>query len=270
MREIVAIFVLCCVGCGGTASQTTSPSRPQPTVEFSLGGQVQDTALRPVVDVRVEVLEGSRAGEFVMTDASGRYALPGVISGAVTIRAAKDGYVPEIKRYETTHPGQQFLSFSMALDTPSVDLAGDYTLTIIADAACAELPDLARSRTYSAAITHSPPGAPNRYVAVLSGATFYPSSHNDRLYLHVAADFARFSLDPWDDGSSIAEELAPSTYLSIWGVADLSLRLPRISGSLAGTFQSCSGVVTIGNLFRCQAPQARCESASHRVELIRR
>lgn len=145
------------------------------------------------------------------------YALPGGFSGTITVRASKDGYISVTKSYQTAYPGWQDLSFSLELSTPSVNIAGNYTLTLTADNACTELPEPARSRTYAAAIVPSPT-LPNQYEAVLSGATFYPSALNDRLGIGVAGSFANIQVGIWwDSGVGIAEELAPSTFVSIAG-----------------------------------------------------
>jgi hypothetical protein len=63
---------------------------------------------------------------------------------------------------------------------------------------------------------------PHGYVAVLGGARFFPSASNDRVFIGVAGEYARFYLDPFEDGNNIAEGLEPDTYLSIWGTAELS------------------------------------------------
>lgn len=47
------------------------------TVANSLSGFVQDTALHPVANVRIEIVDGQRAGVTVVTNAFGRYELPG-------------------------------------------------------------------------------------------------------------------------------------------------------------------------------------------------
>jgi hypothetical protein len=270
--QVVALLVIACSGCSEADSPANTTPTPavRPPVEFSLSGMVQDTALRPVVDVRIEVIDGPRAGEFVMSDAAGRYAFPGVFSDGVTLEATKDGYLPATKRQQSNSQGRQFLGFSMVLSDPSADIAGDYALTITADSSCSELPDLARTRTYTAAISPWPSNTPHSYLALLSGATFFPSTFNDRFFIWVAGNYARFYLDPFDDGSNIAEELEPDTYLSIWGVAELSAMGRTISGTLDGAIAYCSGPSAGRGFYSCRTAQARCDSPHHRVMLVRR
>ena len=150
------------------------------------------------------LLKGVRAGVFAITDASGRYALPGMFSDAIVVRATKAGYVAVTKMYETAYPGPQALSFTMDLVDASTSIGGEYVASFTADGACTELPDIARARTYRATITRaswSP--SPNHYQAILSGATFYPSTSNDRFVIGVARTFARQKHDrrrrrtPW-------------------------------------------------------------------------
>ena len=72
-------------GCGSKRSPTG------PVV--SLVGWVNDTADRPLANVRVEVVDGLSAGVFATTNTVGHYELPGV-SEPFTVRATKDGYAP--------------------------------------------------------------------------------------------------------------------------------------------------------------------------------
>lgn len=264
MRHVLALATIFLLGCG----DGTSPVPPTaPTLEFSLSGGVVDTAFRPVADARVEVVDGPRAGVFALTDASGRYALPGVFSDTITVRASKDEYISVTKTYQTAFPGRQDLSFSMELSAPSVNIAGDYTLTLTADSACSELPAVARSRTYAAAIVPSPT-LPHQYEAVLSGATFYPSALNDRLGIGVAGSFAHILVGIWwDSGVGIAEELAPSTYVAIAGGAAASVGGSSISGALAGWFEYCAGPGLGPGLYRCGVAPVTCRSSNHRLTL---
>jgi hypothetical protein len=41
---------------------------------------------------------GTFLGAFAVTDASGRFELLGIRSGAIAVRASKDGYVPQTRR----------------------------------------------------------------------------------------------------------------------------------------------------------------------------
>jgi hypothetical protein len=279
MRLIAASIIMTCLGCGDSKSPVqATPLLPAPAPgPVSVVGQVNDTALRPLADVRVEVVNGASAGAFATTDTAGHYELPGV-SEPFTFRATKDGYAP----FTTTRSmGYSPLSIYivLALSTPSVNIAGDYTLTLTADTACSGLPDAARSRTYTVSMT-SMPNAPENYRAVLGGATFL-SSQAGQFDVDVAGTYAHFRFgDPWDDGdgakrdgSYIIEEVAPSTYLGIAGSAGLTVNGgTTISGSLSGGVQYCvnPNPAAIVN-YQCPVGQpVVCYSTNHRMLLVRR
>src|SRR5262245_3184831 len=82
-------------GCGDTQLPVhPSPSSSAPTTpEFSVSGQVTDTAFRPLGGVTAQVIGGPRDGTVSMTNAEGRFSMPGTFAGSVTVRASKDGYV---------------------------------------------------------------------------------------------------------------------------------------------------------------------------------
>ena len=262
---LAASLSITCLGCsdGGTPGEPTPiPAAP---VQFSLIGQVHDTVLRPLVDVRIDVLDGPRANTFAITNNFGSFELPGVFEDAVTIRATKDGYEPFTTRYVTRFPGRQNLSMFLQLSAPPTDISGNYTLTFTADPSCGTLPDAARTRTYAATITpalNHP--IPNQFGGVLIGAEFLVSVAGDRFGAGVAATDARFSFGyPYDDGSQIVEQLAPLTYLAIWGSSLLSVGGPTISGSFDGAFEYCESptpAVPVGNIYRCPVQSLRCTS----------
>src|SRR6476660_3444537 len=116
-RLIAASIILTCLGCGETKSPVQSTpvlaALPGP-VQFSLWGVIQDTANRPVADVRVEVVDGPQPGSFAMSDTPGRYYPPGVVSDAVTVEATKSGYVATTKHVPKA-AGQQYVPFTLDL-----------------------------------------------------------------------------------------------------------------------------------------------------------
>src|SRR3979490_1399262 len=96
MRLIAASIIMTCLGCGDSKSPVqATPVLPAPAPgPVSVNGQVNDTALRPVAGVRVEAVDGARAGVFATTNTAGHYELPGVFSEPFTVRATKEGYSP--------------------------------------------------------------------------------------------------------------------------------------------------------------------------------
>ena len=279
MRLIAASIIMTCLGCGDSKSPVqATPVLPAPAPgPVSVVGQVNDTALRPLADVRVEVVDGPSAGVFATTDTVGHYELPGV-SEPFTLRATKDGYAP----FTTTRSmqyGPLYIWIVLALSTPSVNLAGAYTLTLTADTACSGLPDAARSRTYTVSMT-SMPNTPENYQAVLGGATFL-SSEAGQFDVDVAGTYAHFRFgDPWDDGdgakregSYIIEEVAPSTYLGITGSAGLTVDGgTTISSSFSGDMAYCVNPNPAAIVhYQCPVGQpVVCYSTNHRLLLVRR
>jgi hypothetical protein len=236
---------------------TPPPGTPDaPTFEVSLSGPVLDNVLRPLPDVRVEVIDGPRRGVFALTDPSGNYALPGVFSGSVTLRASKAGYLAVTQTFFGGHEGENVFGFR--LQTPSsVDLLGNYTLTITADPACAAFPLEARSRTYGATAAPAP-NSPNAYLFGLSGATF--QFDFKRALAAVAGDFVVFRFDSDIDAGPVTEELSPSATLAFLGQASGSLDGTSISLPFSGQLVYRSG----------DAPPIQCSSSAHTLTLTRR
>jgi hypothetical protein len=100
---LAALAIITCFGCDKTQSPVQSSPVPSTTVSrFSVAGSVSDTALRPLADVKVAVIDGPGAGTSTVTDAAGSFALPGYFLDAVTLLASKDGYKSVTTRYPTT------------------------------------------------------------------------------------------------------------------------------------------------------------------------
>jgi hypothetical protein len=273
MPIIAASIIMTCLGCGDSKSPIqATPVLPAPAPgPVSVAGQVNDTALRPVAGVRVEVVDGPSAGVFGTTDTAGHYELPGVISEPAKFRATKEGYTPF-----TTTPSprccQTFIYIVLALSAPSVNLAGDYTLTLTADTACSGLPDAARSRTYTVSMT-SMPNTPANYRAVLGGATFlFPEA--GQFLVDVAGTYAHFRFgDYYEEGTRILEEVAPSTYLGITGSAGLTVDGgTTISSSFSGDMAYCVNPNPAAIVhYQCPVGQSvSCNSTNQRMLFVRR
>jgi hypothetical protein len=92
---------------------------------------------------------------------------------------------------------------------------------------------------------------------------------NNRLSVGVSGSFARIL--SFDYGIGIAEQVAPSTYVSIWGEANADIAGPTISGVWAGGFEYCEGSAAGPGFYRCTPrPVAYCEAPHHRVTLTKR
>jgi Carboxypeptidase regulatory-like domain len=260
------------VGCESPTRESQLPP-PQPTpplsspAGYSLSGIVQDTAYRLIPDVRIQVVEGSQVGVSTLTDASGRFELPGTFTGVVVVQAEKAGYFSMTRR---TGPGpyvggRQGLFFDMALDAPSVNLTGDWNLTLQADGSCAAVPDVLRTRTYTASVAPSSFKSQN-YVALLSGADI--RLPRTELYVGVAGAYGSYYIDdPWGytGGSYLLEKLAPSGYLAIWGSGEGSVSESMVSGSFRGSFEYCAS--SDSNL-KCEVNLVQCTPSA--LTLVRR
>jgi Carboxypeptidase regulatory-like domain len=231
-------------------------SSPAPTFEVSLSGPVADNVGRPLADARVEVIDGPRRGVFAMTDASGDYALPGVFSDSVGLRASKAGYVAVTQTFFGGHPGENVFGFRLQTPT-SINLNGDYTLTITVNPACSQFPLEARSRTYQATAAPAP-NSTNSYMLALSGATF--SSAYNKMFASVAGDFVAFRFYPDIDAGPLTEELSPATTLSFLGEASGLFDGRSISVPFTGQLEYRSDN---------RAP-VQCDSSGHTLTLTRR
>ena len=266
-------------GTGPTSpSQTPTPTSPPPpsppqapaSLEFSLSGVAFDNVGTPLADVRVEVIDGPGVGVFALTNASGQYALPGVFSDTIAVRATKAGYVTQTQTFPFSRPWPSgHLELHFSLDTPSVNLAGDYTLTIAADSTCSEFPSEAQSRTYQATMAPSP-YLSSLYVATLSGATFFP--YHNTINARVAGDSAVFNIDPYSD-MVVTEALTGSAALTFWGTSRATVGGPSISAPFDGTLEYCPNALGSQSTFpyiRCAVPPVDCASSNHRLTITRR
>ena len=242
MRALEGVVVLVLVqglaGCGDSGSPSTpsavaqaastSPSRPTASVS-RIQGFVLDTAFRPIGDATVEVVDGPNAGLSTATDAAGQFSLTGTFDDTTRFRAAKEGYVAATQVWMCSSVpcgagAAPWLGFYLAVLDPNVDIAGEYMLTVIADSACADLPDEVRTRTYAATITpQSRPDLPANagFDVTLSGATFLDGL--DSFGIGVAGDHLGFWLHGGHDPSFV-EQVTADTYLAFSGNAAASVR----------------------------------------------
>ena len=239
-------------GSGAPAATVTSPTAPTSPTPSSTGvrGSVSDTAFRHLGGARVEVVDGPQAGMSTTADANGSFSLSGTFDDATRFRATKDGHLAATQVSRTfPNISGRFLIFSLEVPAPPVNMAGDYTLTFIADSACVGLPDDVRTRTYTATIT---PWSSTSFNVALSGASFLPS--HDSFTIGVAGDYLTF----WFADPAIVEQIAANTQIELYGSA----------GASVGT----SGVSTIAVSWdgEFEYSQTECESKNHQLILTRR
>ena len=148
-------------GCGGSSSPvaprqgTETPSTPGSVSGELISGTVSDSALRPLAGARVELLDGPQAGMAATSDAEGGFSIRGTVDDTTRFRASKDGYVAGTEIIlpfcDSCSPKRWVHLYLKVLDAP-VALAGDYTLTFVADSTCANLPAEIRTRRYAVTI----------------------------------------------------------------------------------------------------------------------
>jgi hypothetical protein len=270
------------LGCGTAPSpvQPTPPvvAVPVVTQQFRLEGGVSDTAWRALGDVRVQVLNGPRAGTVATTDEHGHFSMPGTFSGPITLEASKDGYRSRTNNWPS--PGRvppadvEYVGMWFYLQPlgPSANVAGEYTLTLTAADSCTNLPNEARTRTYTATITAV---SETSFAVRLSGARFYSSY--SRATVVVAGDFAGILAASSDRGQNesgpgIVEQLGESTFVSIEGGGGTSFGPTGMTVAFDGYFEYCPvEPAIIGDLPRCpSSSRIQCDSHDHRLTLVRR
>jgi hypothetical protein len=160
---------------------------------------------------------------------------------------------------------------------PSANLAGVYTLTLTADRTCTNLPDPARTRSYTATI--SPGSRSTSFLGRVGDGQFLSTlpcgnrpaeecAHN-QFSVGVAGDFAYVSF-------GIVEKLSGSGYVVMDGWLAASLVSSGLTAPVNSNFLYCSSppVWTGGEYWACPgdaaADGAECYSQHHQFSLVRR
>lgn len=301
------------VGCSGSGSAPSSspsfpsaPSRllqtgqslppvipPQPPPVTGISGFVLDTGFRPLGGATVTVVDGPRAGTSTTADAGGQFSLAGAFDNTTRFRAMKEGHVTATQTWSCSVPScpdamgsRPWLGFYLASLGQPVSLTGDYTLTLIADSACTDIPDEFRTRTYSATITPSTtPNTPigTSFTAMATGAAFL-GTHTSFL-IGVVQDYVDLWLHGGHD-AALVEQLGPNTYLAFSGNAKASVGASPVSNlttSFEGWIDYCVMKAPMGAGYNCGTSNttgepipglamtyAHCESTNHRLILRRR
>jgi hypothetical protein len=281
-------------GCGGSNSKSPSAPTAGPTVASGAGssaadlltladsGYVLDTAFKRLAGVRVDVVDGPQAGASMISDAEGQFPLTGPFTRTNTFRLTKDGYVVATQGFSTSIPGgKPWLMVYLQPVTPSVNIAGNYTLTFVADSACSDLPPEVRTRSYAATIV--PGASATRFALTATGAPFLDNLTG--FDIGVAGQ----SLGLWLHGGhdpTLVERLAPNTYLAYSGVGAASVdssTISTISTAFDGWIDYCAMPAPMGSGYNCGTSNftgepipgaavtyTHCQSSNHRLILTRR
>jgi hypothetical protein len=287
---LVLVLAQGLAGCSGSRFPST-PSAPSPVPQpapqptgIQVNGLVYDYAFWPVAGASVEVLDGPQAGTSAITDARGVFSLTGTFDDTTRFRAAREGYVAATGTLDpntcASCSSSRSIYFYLAVLAPAVDIAGDYTLTFIADNTCTALPNELRTRRYVATITPSSspdPDLPNlpantAFDVTVSGAPFLENYNRGLLY--VAGDHLKMWIGDVEPG--LVELVAANTYFGIGPVgasASVGTPVSTISTSLNGWMDYCVLPSAMGSSYSCgpkATAHARCQSNNHRLILTRR
>ncbi|MGH9143261.1 MAG: hypothetical protein ACRD2I_19175 [Vicinamibacterales bacterium] len=280
-------------GCGG---RSISPSAPTADVSSSTGagagarttvtladtGYVLDTAFKPLDGVRVEVLDGPQAGATMTSTAAGDFSLAGEFGRSDMFRATKDGYVAVTQGFQTSVPGgKPWLIFYLSPIARPANIAGDYTLTIVADSACIDLPPEARTRMYSATIASG--ASATEFVLTTSDASLLNN------YRGFSIGVAGNAIGLWLHGGhdpSLVEQLGTNSYLAYSGMAATTIESssgPTLSAELDGWIEYCVTGAPMGSTYNCGTSNitgapipgaavayTHCQSSHHGMLLTRR
>jgi hypothetical protein len=263
------------VGPSPTPAPAPVPT-PQPTPS-GLNGLVQDTAFRPLNGATVEVLDGPLAGTSTTTGVNGQFLLTGDFDSTTRFSASLDGYVGATATWtQCATCSRPWLSFTLGVTTPPVSVAGDYTVTFIADPSCTGVPAELRTRSYPAtmAARPTPPTTPagTTFALTLNEGTFLPG------YDNIGVGVAGNVVTMWfgGHGPGIVEQVASNTYLGFDGAIETVAKgsLQTVTTSFKGWVDYCALNAPMGEHYNCPLGQAvarlDCESANHQFILTRR
>lgn len=240
-----------------------------------------DSAFRVLAGAVVEVVDGPDAGRSTNADAEGRFSFSGTFDDDTRFRASKEGHISQTQtrspQCQTCNPNY-YVYFTLATLAPPVNLAGNYTLTFIADSACAQLPAEVRTRSYQATVTLMPTTrhpAGTFFELTVGGAPFLANFKT--VPLHVAGDYFAVELGDFHGQPGLVEQLAETTYLAFSGSAPVSVgssTLSSISVPFEGLIDYCVLPAAMGSRYSCVPASAGartdCQSTRHRLVLERR
>ena len=186
-------------GCSKPLVTSTLPNAPtavQPPgrVFNQILVRVSDTTWQPVADARVEILNLAGNPASAISNADGSVTVSGAFSGVITVRAAKEGFVSGTRSLDlqTASSAASVPHVQIFLEsvTPSLDLAGDYSLTFVANSTC-DVPADLRMRTYAATVApNHVAGIPEhtQYQVTVDGTTSWCCGDKGQFGIGVAGD----------------------------------------------------------------------------------
>jgi hypothetical protein len=220
-------LVLLSVTCG-------APARVSPTM---VQGSVVDVFSRPVANAEVAVRSGAAEVASGTTDTAGRFAIPMIIRGTVTVTVSRDG-ATLLTRPVTA---REYAHGRVLLKTVLPDLVqlapGKYTATFAADTSCTEVPAELRTRTYDATLEVEAVTAPG-YLLTFNARAATESVHG--VFLTVSGHDIGFTTGHY------AESLSADTFYQAGAGDDLAIASVTDAG-LTITFP-----MSVGQIETCQ------------------
>ena len=277
--RVALIVAVIASGCGGsTTAPTTITGAALTQYVFSqIQGDVLDTAFRPLAGVRVEIVDGSEAGAFTISDGDGRFSFVGgrYVDG-IHFRASKDGYMTTSVSGPLQFPWPSAVaSLGIVLDSiapPARIEPGSYSVTVTADNSCTGIPDDLRTRTYNATVAPSRDHPSTLYIVEVTGPSLAPFGFGMR----VAGNDFTFTID----SPIFLEHFAPFHYLEIAGEGGTSVDVSPASTlafTFTGSFEYCELRSEMGRTRNCYTTPSeeknaysQCVSAKDRMILTRR
>jgi hypothetical protein len=256
-----------------TPSAVTTSADPSPAGAILMRGTVSDTAFRPLPGATVEIINGPHAGMSTRASVNGEFSFTGQLDETTKFRATSDGHIESIRVLQpicASCSPPWWIHFTLDVPSASVDVAGNYTLTIEADSTCTTLPSEVRSRTFTATIPH-PSIAPvpgGNSVVQVGGATVVAGW--DAIGIGVSGDYVALWLEV------LLEQPAPATFIAFTGQAAGIVGTSRdaISLPFAGSIDYCASTSGTPQYMECRESQSStrlgCTSTSHRLVLRRR
>ena len=229
---LLAALVAACSGDDRTMVPTAPTVVPAPATAAPVSSVafiravIQDSAFRLLAGARLEVLDGASAGTTGVADGNGVVTVNGTFTSETHFRATHNGHESVTQRWSCSVPvcggnAQPWLNFQLRPDSPAIDLAGEYTLTITAGPSCSEIPHESRSRSHQ--VTLSPrvragTGDVLGYEVRLSSSTLLEVTR--QFIVGVAGDFVRFGLaSGHGDEPGLVERIGENRYVTYLGSA---------------------------------------------------
>ena len=257
-----------------------------PTNKTHVLGSVRDTLTRPVPGAVVLILDGPQAGASTSADERGQFEFVSTASGAVRLRASRDGFEPATIATEWQPSDGSFyptrggiaIHFNLRALEPALPITpGSYTLTVTSDrstatgsqrASCTGFPADLLSRTYEASISIWSPPTDDFLVEFASptltnspGATCRGPATSPRrgcFTFRVAGQFVGFEIENGWGWDWIEELPGFHQYLTIGGTAPTSEPATSTETSItipfSGTFEYCELKSNLGGHSCSQVP----------------